>query len=1252
MEYSESSISNTISKLTAGEELSMYQASLDDEAGRLAEGIRHASISNEGIRPGNTLLDTYEVMSEAINGGMGSVWRVHHKNWDTDLALKRPQPKYFAEGSEKRKGDFIRECENWIDLGLHPNIVSCYYVRDISGVPGIFSEWMENGSLKDRIRDGALYEGTDAEVQQRILDIAVQALRGLRYSHQNGLIHQDVKPGNILLTKDWEAKLADFGLAKAGSQIAEGDRLLSSGYTREYCPAEQAERKAAEVWMDVYAWALTVLEMYAGQRLWASGAEAKDSLHTYFDMCRIPVRDELRSLLAEAVGSRIQDTERLYRELKDIYSLITGMPYARPEPQAAADTADSMNNRALSFLDMGKADAAERIWEEAVRKDNSNFRCHYNLAVHLWQANRISAEELRKRITEREEDSNEYRKAETDTRFAVLETVQDIRRRISDTGIQEPLPEEPFYAIPRNRREIREGYDLNDFECRLSDGNKYIDDSISGRRRLGIDAASKSYFLEDGTDRTCFRTFLNEYIEDRDNLTAKRFVDPEGEIIADQSNYGIYFFNAATGRSLLSYHLKLDSEGDEIFEYVTRFSANGFVNIAERRRDGWWLKLPPAEPELTYTLSRIASFSERTEAMKRLIRVLPEAEKAYGEGKYEYVRDLLEPSCEDGTLLLYEPALSLWEKLFAWFEAEKLITVIPAEPAGAPAGRWVPGGGDPEEPEGEYTENSAEDEYTRLSCTYTYFTKENYSNSMDVDIFYTVHASDAVSGRPFYTFSFQESETDDHIFSYSEWFKLRGQYLWIKKPEEKKPWYLDLADPAVQRKRDLAVALPGGGVLKNADGMVHIGDFVFEDVYEGLELLSDRQVIHCRDHSYRLICKYGQRREKEAGLWADYAAAHPAVPAEKDAGPKAVRNEDIRKEDIPQAVSEAYACAEGRAWRVRETDSGKETEMRRYDPEQFENGSLSREEVREGAERWIRTGKQDNILTCYECRDVLGSPALSCEWTGGRKLPEMIADGSLYQGGGEEVRKRIIRIALDTAQGLRYGHMKGITHSQVRTDHVIITPEGNAKLDRYGMAAASPNQRTGDIRDWGQAVLEMYAGKELPYIVGNRKILDAFAQCRMIPPEGMKALITDCLSFQVSSAAYICGKCEEELEKTDDRPEKQDTPPAAPQEPQKEPAAAPAEKPGFFSRLRLKRECRKGNHRWNGCVCSVCGMEKHDYELIRVDTIPNGGCCWSVSDPCTGPNCGTPCDSYYPGREGKSVAEYRCRRCGKVIREE
>ena len=79
--------------------------------------------------PDNSLLlGLYEIKGEPVAGGMGKVFRVHHSTWNVDLAMKHPRPEFFE--TEEQKQNFIHECDAWINLGLHPNIVSCYYVRN------------------------------------------------------------------------------------------------------------------------------------------------------------------------------------------------------------------------------------------------------------------------------------------------------------------------------------------------------------------------------------------------------------------------------------------------------------------------------------------------------------------------------------------------------------------------------------------------------------------------------------------------------------------------------------------------------------------------------------------------------------------------------------------------------------------------------------------------------------------------------------------------------------------------------------------------------------------------------------------------------------------------------------------------------------------------------------------------------------------------------------------------------------------
>ncbi len=354
------SISLSISRDDLQEEMSISYAALEE-----ARSQKQESISNEQIKKGDSIIGTYEVTSDAISGGMGSVWKVYHKDWNTDLAMKRPQPRFFAEGSEKRKEAFIKECENWINLGLHPNIVSCYYVREIGGVPTIFSEWMDGGSLKDRISDGSLYEGTVVEVEKRLFDIAIQMARGICYSHDHGLIHQDVKPGNILLTPKWEAKVADFGLAQAWSQFAEEETIKFSGYTLEYCPKEQAEGKKPADWMDAYAWAVTVLEMYLGKRMWKEGSEVAEHWREYLEQAKVAMPGPLWAAIKHSLYEWEDDGMLRDNILLPMYKESLGIEYKRPEPEAQWNSPLSLNNRALSLLVLGREKQASALLERA-----------------------------------------------------------------------------------------------------------------------------------------------------------------------------------------------------------------------------------------------------------------------------------------------------------------------------------------------------------------------------------------------------------------------------------------------------------------------------------------------------------------------------------------------------------------------------------------------------------------------------------------------------------------------------------------------------------------------------------------------------------------------------------------------------------------------------------------------------------------------------------------------------------------------
>ncbi|MFQ9985434.1 MAG: serine/threonine-protein kinase, partial [Lachnospiraceae bacterium] len=315
------------------------------------------------IRKGDYLPGSYRVETDAIRGGMGSVWRIYQTEYGVNMALKRPRQKYFT--SPEQKLDFIRECDTWLNLGIHPNIVTCFRVAAIYGVPSIFSEWMDF-SLKNAIADGTLYEGASKEQEKRLLDLAIQSAEGLCYAHAfrnekdepAGIIHQDVKPDNLLLTQDWQLKVADFGLSGAYAVLAaesvpspasaSGDTTILSpagGYTIAYCSAEQMDHRPLSRRTDIYSWAVSMMEMYIGSRPWETGVVAGLRCGEYMKHTRVRMAPRLKELLARCMerdaDKRPHDFEELIDALRDIYLEEFSENYFRARPEVIRGKSDS-----------------------------------------------------------------------------------------------------------------------------------------------------------------------------------------------------------------------------------------------------------------------------------------------------------------------------------------------------------------------------------------------------------------------------------------------------------------------------------------------------------------------------------------------------------------------------------------------------------------------------------------------------------------------------------------------------------------------------------------------------------------------------------------------------------------------------------------------------------------------------------------------------------------------------------------------
>lgn len=364
-------------------------------------------------RVGDVLLDLYEVLGVLGEGGMGRVYKVRHRGWNLDLAAKVPQPALLdVEGGADL---FEREAETWVNLGLHPHTVTCFYVRRLQGLPVVFAEFVDGGSMHDRIRARKLVTLED------MLDVAVQFAWGLHFAHEQGLVHLDVKPANVMITSDGLAKVTDFGLARArrlrpkASAVpigpAKGGETLTvegaGGGTPAYMSPEQAGGRTLTRRSDLWAWALSVLETFAGQRTWEWGVTAPDALeeHLVTPVAGLPempagVVDLLRRCFREDPEERPRSLLEVAGTLRAVYEATLGRAYPRREPRAGQRTPDSLNNRAVSLLDLGREAEAASLWKRALEAQPHHVEATYNQSLTGWTSGRLDDEEALRRMGE------------------------------------------------------------------------------------------------------------------------------------------------------------------------------------------------------------------------------------------------------------------------------------------------------------------------------------------------------------------------------------------------------------------------------------------------------------------------------------------------------------------------------------------------------------------------------------------------------------------------------------------------------------------------------------------------------------------------------------------------------------------------------------------------------------------------------------------------------------------------------------
>jgi serine/threonine-protein kinase len=201
----------------------------------------------------------YKIVEKIAEGGMGAVYKAMQKSMNRTVALKVLLPRFAAE--EDGRARFTREAHSVAQLS-HPNIVAGIDAGVANGLYYFVMEYLDGETLAARLVARRRLPWREAA------EIVRQIARAIEHAHAHGMVHRDIKPGNIILQKDGTAKLADLGLARITSTA--DPTLTQSGMivgSPAYVSPEQATgAHELDVRSDIYSLGLTFFECLAGER--------------------------------------------------------------------------------------------------------------------------------------------------------------------------------------------------------------------------------------------------------------------------------------------------------------------------------------------------------------------------------------------------------------------------------------------------------------------------------------------------------------------------------------------------------------------------------------------------------------------------------------------------------------------------------------------------------------------------------------------------------------------------------------------------------------------------------------------------------------------------------------------------------------------------------------------------------------------------------------------------------------------------
>ncbi|MEG1505059.1 MAG: protein kinase, partial [Lachnospiraceae bacterium] len=205
------------------------------------------------IRPGVILGERYEVQERIGAGGMADVYKGRDQKLNRFVAIKVLKKEYREDDNFVRK--FKTESQSAAGL-MHPNVVNVYDVGEDRGLYFMVMELVEGITLKEYIeKKGRLSS-------KEVISISIQICNGVDAAHRHHIIHRDIKPQNIIISKEGKVKVTDFGIARVASSNTISSNAMGSVH---YTSPEQARGGFSDEKSDIYSVGITMYEMATGR---------------------------------------------------------------------------------------------------------------------------------------------------------------------------------------------------------------------------------------------------------------------------------------------------------------------------------------------------------------------------------------------------------------------------------------------------------------------------------------------------------------------------------------------------------------------------------------------------------------------------------------------------------------------------------------------------------------------------------------------------------------------------------------------------------------------------------------------------------------------------------------------------------------------------------------------------------------------------------------------------------------------------